>query len=727
MTHLFVLVGASVAALGLSAHTADSTRVNVLGEAQVVSNRATSTTPIAYANLGKAAIERVNKGQDIPFLLSTLPSVVVTSDAGNGIGYTGIRVRGTDATRINVTGNGIPMNDPESHSLFWVNMGDFASSLNDLQLQRGVGTSTMGAGAFGASINMVTERAGILPAVSLNTSGGSYNTAKGTLKLSSGLLNNHWAFDARLSRIVSDGYRDRATARLASYFTQAAYLNVRTTFKLIAFGGQEETYHAWDGISREQLVSHRTYNPNGEIRAGKKVIGFYDRQIDHYFQQHVQALFDHRPSDHWNLSAALQYTRGKGYYEEYKNARKLKDYALVPFTLNGIRQERSDLVRRKYLDNHFFGGIASLRYHRDAWDVSFGGGANYYTNDHYGRVIWVKDYVGNLRPDHEYYRNNGEKFDGNTYLRANYAVTSSLHLYADLQHRFIDYKIEGTSDKKAKHDTHEQFSFFNPKIGIVRTLAKQHRLYASVSIARREPTRNNYEESFSDHAPRAERLIDYEAGYSYESRRFTAGVNLYWMHYKDQFVPNGRYNDIGEAVLENVPSSHRAGVELTAAWQPHPRWTWEGNLTLSNNRIDNYVAYLYDEDGKEYERRVGKTTIAFSPSLTFNHRLAYHHQRWEASLTSQYVGRQYLDNLEMQENALDPYFVTHLNASYTFPLRGTKGMSLGATIYNLFNERYETNGYSMTSIDKASGKLVSDPRFYPMAGINFMVDLGVKF
>ncbi|RRD80200.1 TonB-dependent receptor [Alloprevotella sp. OH1205_COT-284] len=723
----FVLAGCCAAATAVSAQGVDTIRVNILGEAQVVTNRATKKSPIAYSNLDKAALERINHGQDIPFLLSTLPSVVATSDAGTGIGYTNIRVRGTDGTRINITNNGIPLNDPESHVFYWVDVPDFASSLQDIQLQRGVGTSTNGAGAFGASINMLTDKASLLPYASVNASYGSFNTTKNTLKVGTGRLNHRWAFDARVSYLASDGYRDRSSAQMGSYFTQGTYFNGGTMLKLIAYGGKEKTYHAWDGISREQLSTHRTYNPNGLI--DKKLNLFYDDQNDIYFQQHAQALLTQKLSPAWSLSAALHYTYGEGYYEEYKKNRKLTEYGLASYTLDAIEQKKSDLIRRKHLQNHFYGGLFSLNYKEGAWDVTGGAGLNNFENDHFGNVLWVKNYVGNLRPNHEYYRNKGEKLDGNVYLRAHYAVLPTVNLFADVQYRFIDYRINGTSDKRPVLDIDKKFHFFNPKFGGVWNIRPDHRVYASFSVARREPTRNSYQESYSpDHSPKSERLFDYEAGYTYTGRTFEAAVNGYWMQYKNQFVLNGRYNEIGEAVVENVADSHRAGIELSGAWLPCPFFRWDANLTLSANRIKDYTAYLYDGDYNEYTHHIGDTDISFSPSTTFNNRFTFNHGGFSASLTSQYVGRQYLDNMKMRENSLDAYFVSHLNASYTFCFRGVKEMTVGATVYNLFNEKYETNGYSQTYMaDPATRTLGSDPRFYPMAGTNFLVNIGVKF
>lgn len=725
MNKTLIGVGLWSAALSVSAQRADSIRVSRLDEAHVVTNRATRHTPLAFSNLDKKAIERVNFGLDIPFVLSSLPSVVTTSDAGNGIGYTSIRVRGTVGERINVTNNGIPLNDPEAHTFYWVDTPDLISSVNDLQLQRGVGTSTNGAAAFGASINMTTDRAGALPYAAVNSSFGSYATTKNTVKAGTGLLADHWAFDTRLSYLASDGYRDRATARLGSYFFQGAYLTEGTTLKLLLFGGREKTYHAWDGISREQLRTNRTYNPNGAIGETGK---FYDNQIDYYFQQHAQLLLNQRLADHLNLSAALHYTYGNGYYEEYKNAKKLANFGLVPFTVDGKLQEKSDLIRRKELEGNFGGVIASLNYKKGALDLTGGIGINYFRNDHFGNVLWVKNYVGELLPNHKYYDNTGKKSDGNAYLRADYAVLPTLHLFGDVQYRHLGYTIKGTSDKKAVHDTDVKFDFLNPKFGATWDVAPGSQAYASVSVAHREPTRNNYEESFSDHAPRAERLVDYEVGYRYAGKNFEASAGFYWMQYKDQFVLNGRINEIGEATSENVKDSHRAGIELTGAWTPCSFFRWEANATFSQNRIKDYVGYLPDENWKKSFRQPTKrhTAISFSPSTILNNRFVFDYRGFTASLTTQYVSRQYLDNFEIRDNSLDAYCVSHLSAAYAFRLRGVKEITVGATVYNLFNAKYETNGYSQSYVT-GKGDIANDPRFYPMAGTNFLVNVGLKF
>ena len=733
----------------------DSLKLINLQEVQIISTRATSRTPVAFTDIKKDQITKQNFGLDIPFLLTSIPSILTTSDAGTGVGYTSIRVRGTDGTRINITSNGIPLNDAESHSIYWVNMPDFASSLEDMQVQRGVGTSTNGAGAFGASINMRTQGIPSRAYAEFAGSYGSYNTHKETVKVGSGLINNHFAFDARISNIQSDGYRDRASSDLKSYFIQAGYYGESSTLKFITFGGKEETYHAWDGISRDMLKSNRRYNPNGAIKDDNnnegKVIGFYNDQLDNYRQTHYQLLFDHTLSPAWNMNIALHYTDGFGYYEEYKNGRTLKEYGLTPFTVDGVTYKKANLVREKLVDSHFGGGIFSFNYKSDKVDGSIGGGLNHYTNDHYGRVSWVKNYMGQLNPDHEYYRNEGKKTDGNIYAKANYGLGSGVSLYADLQYRYINYQINGNNDKwdwtadperLQRLDIDENFHFFNPKAGIFWEINKNHHAYASFAIAQKEPTRNNYTDGLLVKFPTSEKLFDYELGYSYRNSWFTAGVNLYYMDYKDQLVLNGKLNEIGEPMAENVKSSYRTGIELTAGVKITDYLRWDVNATLSKNRIKNYTEYVsdYDESWEalytQTERHLGNTTIAFSPSFMAGSLINFDLKGWHASLQSQYVGRQYLDNAGNKENSLDKYFVSHLHASYTFKLRMMKSITVGSSIYNLFNEKYETNGYSQTAAvyttDAEGNKtgnpqIVNDPRFYPMAGINVLMNVTLRF
>lgn len=728
----------------------DSLKVINLQEVQVISTRANSKTPVAYTNISKEEIKKQNFGLDLPFLLTVTPSVLTTSDAGAGIGYTSIRVRGTDASRINITANGIPMNDAESHSIFWVNTPDLASSLEDMQIQRGAGTSTNGAGAFGASINLRTAGIPSKPYAEVSGSYGSFNTHKETIRVGSGLIGRHWAFDARLSNIQSDGYRDRATSDLKSYFFQGGYYGENTTLKFITFGGNEKTYHAWDGISREQLKTDRTYNPNGEIKEDDKIIGFYDDQTDNYRQTHYQLIFNHIISTSWDLNIALHYTDGFGYYQEYKDMRTLKEYGLESFYLPGNSKEQTetDLVRQKFVDSGFGGGIFSVDYKDERVTASLGGGINHYSNDHYGKVIWVKNYTSPLLPNHEYYRNNGSKTDGNIYAKANYEITGGLHAYADLQYRYIRYKIKGSNDKwdwtaeparLQQLGVDEDFSFFNPKAGLFWQINSNQSAYASFAVAQKEPTRNNYTDGLFTELPRPEKMLDYELGYTFRNNRFTAGINLYYMDYTDQLVLNGRVNDIGEAMAENVKDSYRMGIELTVGMRITDWLRWDLNGTWSKNRIKNYIGYVsdYDENWKamytQTAIQAGDTPISFSPSFMGNSLIGINYKGISASLQSQYVSRQYLDNFGTEENSLDPYFVSHLSLAYSFKLPSIKEITIGATIYNLFNAQYETNGYSLdAAIYKGGDKtqklaLSYDPRFYPMAGTNVLAHITFRF
>lgn len=761
-TNLMILAAALLAGCTttFAQQTAESdTALNVsLNEVEVLATRAGGNTPVVFTNVTKEQIEVVNTGKDIPFLLSTTPGVLTTSDAGAGVGYTSIRVRGTDATRINIMANDIPMNDAESHSIYWVNTPDLASSLQDIQIQRGVGTSANGAGAFGASINLRTQSFSPIPYAQFDGSYGSFKTNKETVRLGTGLMGGHWAVDARLSHIGSDGYRDRATSELNGYYAQAGWFSGASSVRLIVFGGKEDTYHAWDGISRDELTTNRTYNPNGEIKRDGKVIGFYDDQKDFYRQTHFQLLGEHSFTSQWKLNVGLHYTDGYGYYQEYKNARTLKEYLLEPFTISQVGDDgvvtvqtvkKSSLVRRKIVDSGFGGGVFSLRYEGERVNATLGGGYNRYSNDHYGRVIWVENYTNQLDPDHEYYRNKGKKNDFNIYLRGNYVIWRGLSAYADFQYRHIGYTITGNNDKwdwtaSPEHmqvlNIDEKFDFFNPKVGLNWQINDNNRIYTSITVAHKEPTRNNYTDGLFLEHPRAERLTDWELGYVFKNNALNLGVNAYYMKYKDQLVLNGKLNEIGEAMAENVPESYRMGLELMAGYQFTPWLRWDVNATLSRNKIKDYVGYVSDYDADTWDDmwtqtaiECGTTTIAFSPSMIGNSVIAVDYKGFTAQLQSQWVSRQYLDNFERKDDSLDAYFVNHLHLSYAFSLPHVKRIIVGVSIYNLFNEKYETNGYSMTAAlykggDKANGyTLISDPRFYPMAGTNLLAHLSLCF
>ena len=681
----------------------DSTQVS-LQEVEIMSTRATETTPVAFTNIGKEKLSKLNTGVDLPYIISTTPSAIATSDAGAGIGYTSLRIRGTDATRINVTANGIPVNDSESHNVFWVNMPDLASSIKDIQIQRGVGTSTNGAGAFGASINIKTSDFNTQPYAEFSGSAGSFGTHKETLRAGTGIIADRWALDLRLSNIGSNGYIERARARMNSYYMQGAYYGNNTTVRLISYSGMENTYHAWNYASKEEMNEYgRRYNSCGYMFTDENgKAHYYDDQTDNYIQHNVQLLADHHFNDALSLNIGLHYTKGDGYYQEYKDERSLAEYALPGFYIDGNMVEESDLIRKKAMDNHFGGGVFSLTYKNRRINATLGGGANRYVGKHFGHVLWVKNYIGSLTPNHEYYRNNGAKNDMNIYVKADYNVARGLNVYADLQYRHIGYTIKGNNDKWNYNDNalqalniNEKFDFFNPKAGISWLINRHNRIFASASMAHKEPTRNNYTDGKLHEHPKAERLIDYELGYSFAKGIFNAGANLYFMDYKDQLVLTGELNEIGEPLSANIPKSYRAGIELTAGVKLECGFSWNANATFSHNRIKDFTEVLYDDYTYEkWEIHHNDTPIAFSPAIIAGNTFAYEWRGIEASLQSQYVSKQYMSNFGIEEHLLDAYFVTNLRLAYSFKLKGVKNITVGATIYNLFNEEYENNGYA---------------------------------
>jgi len=761
---LFLLLLLSPVISGFSQTAVGDSLKNVpLQEVEIVSVRATAQTPVTYSNLDKETIRSVNFGQDIPFLLMLTPSVVTTSDAGTGIGYTGFRVRGTDANRINVTVNGVPLNDSESHGVFWVNMPDFASSLEDLQVQRGVGTSTNGAGAFGASVNMKTERIPLQPYSELNGGYGAFNTSKATFKTGSGVIDGHWAFDARLSSIRSAGFIDRASVDLKSYFAQGACFYDRTMVKFVTFGGKEKTYHAWDGVpdyilfpSDASEKANRTYNPSGYM--GDDALGnplYYPNQTDNYEQTHYQLSLLQVLNPYLKFHVSLHYTKGFGYYEEYKINRSLKEYGLQPFELNGATVKKSDLVRQKYLDNGFGGIVFSVDYKRNKGDFSLGGSANRYDGHHFGQVIWVKNYAGDqsFNPALEYYRSKGEKSDINIYVRGNYSLTKNLNVYGDLQVRRIGYTIKGKNDvwdwftgEMQDLNVKENFNFFNPKAGLHYQLNPENRLYGSIAVAHREPDRNNYTDAEKNEFPKPERLTDYELGYQFNHKIWAFSLNLYYMNYRNQLVLTGKVNDIGEPVTSNVPDSYRTGIELVAGIRPVPCLEWNGNLTLSRNKIKNYTEYVtvYDGDGNQEANQqadyYGTTNIAFSPAIVANSLFTFKYRSFTAGLQSNYVGKQYLDNTgrtdanqtqsRKKERSIDAYFVNNLRLGYDFQGRNWKGLSVYLSINNLFNEKYESNGWLWSCYYRqADGSLTpyTEKSYFPQAGIHVMTNVSVRF
>lgn len=700
----------------------DSDTTVVLRQIEVVANRATDKTPVAFTNITKAQLESYNDGRDIPYLLRMTPSVITTSDAGAGMGYTSMRVRGTDGSRINITANGIPINNSESHNVYWVNMPDLASSLRDVQIQRGAGTSVNGAGAFGASVNMLTDAPSHQAYAELSGAYGMYNTNRETLRVGTGLLGDHWSFDARISHLGSDGYIERASSKLWSYFTQAAYQNKGTMLRLIVFGGKEETYMAWDYASKDDMAKYgRRYNPCGEYTDSEGNRAYYKDQKDNYTQHHFQLHLSQILNDKWRMNAALHYTDDLGYYNQYKTRRNLAEYGLDNFTnAEGETVSKSDLVRLKYNDNGFGGGLANFNYENGRWNITFGGAANYFHGKHYGQVAWVRNYVGPINPLQEYYHNTGKKFDSNVYARANYDISREFSAFADLQYRHIHYTIDGGSDNYDWNtggpmalDIDRRWDFFNPKVGI-NYRQGSHRAFASWSVAHKEPVRDNFTDGDPSHRPEAERLFDYELGYVFDSRLVSVGANLYFMDYKDQLVVTGQLSDTGNPLSVNTPDSYRMGIELQGSLRPCKWFDWDINATLSRNRIKNFTEYIYeDEWTNPIAIDCGDTPIAFSPDFVLNNSFNFHVAGFEARLASHYVGKQYMNNARSEDTVLDSYFVSDLHLGYTFRnFHGCKRLHLGFSIYNLFNEKYFNNGYCGAGYTKVDGK----PEIYRYAG-----------
>ena len=755
MKKLLFLVMALIGTMAVYATEMDTLKNVELQNVQVVAIRASRKTPIAFTNMNKEQLKAVNYGQDVPYLLSLTPSVTMTSDAGNGIGYTSLRIRGTDPSRINITANGIPMNDAESSTVFWVNMGDFASSVQSMQIQRGVGTSTNGAGAFGATLNMQTENIGIEPFIGLDLSGGSYYSHKQTLRFGTGLISEHWGIQGRLSNIGSKGYLDRASTKLNSYLLQAGYFGDNTMVKFITFNGMEETYHAWNYTSKyEQSLYGRTYNSCGEYNDAEGNTRYYDNQTDNYHQQNYQLIWNQRLTQELNLNAALHYTRGDGYYEEYKRKRTLFEYDLD----KQMTGAKSDLVRQKKMANDFYGVVASLVYNNQQnLQAALGGGWNKYDGDHYGLVTWVKSPVDALLPDHKYYDDKTKKTDFNIYGKVTYEFLRGLNAYVDLQYRHVGLKMDGPTDeidwkvnKRIVYGMKESYNFFNPKVGLNYDITPNHKVFVSYAIAHKEPTRNNFQNSLNAELemPKAERLNDLEVGYKYQSKVFTAGANFYWMDYKDQFVLTGEIDQIGEAITRNMPKSYRLGIELETAVKPVDWFRWDVNATWSKNQVKGITVQLADKSVAD----LGNQPLAFSPDWIANNIFTFNYKGLKASIQSQYVSDQYLTNtgfksyktLDDNEKPtevsmmLDGHFTTNIDLSYNFklPKYGIKDVTVGVTLYNLFSAEYDNNGWAAPCYIKENGRVVAtgwgtsdqyEAGFAPSAPFNMMGHLSINF
>ncbi|MBN1985468.1 MAG: TonB-dependent receptor [Prolixibacteraceae bacterium] len=711
-------------------------------EILISATRAKEKTPMTFSNVTQEELESKNLGQDIPYLLQLSPSFVTSSDAGAGVGYTNFRIRGTDLNRINVSIDGIPISEAESHGTWFVDIPDLASSLENVQIQRGVGTSANGAAAFGATIDLQTNTLQKDAYAEYKTAAGSFNTFKNTVSAGSGLINGTFTFDARLSKVSSDGFVDRAFSDLKSFFVSGGYYSENTILKLNIFSGLEETYQSWWGVPSVRLkndtegmqryADHWLYTPEQTeemIRSDSRTYNYYtyENQIDHYQQDYYHLHFSHKMNEKLHLNAAIHYRHGRGYYENYEPDEDFADYRLNYPVVGADTVFSTDLVNRKWLDNHFYGFVYALNYHGRSSDFTLGGGWNTYDGDHFGNVIWGQ-YLGEVKPNYEWYRSKGLKKDFNVYAKYNAQVAKGLYLFADMQYRKIDYSIDGIDDDLRDITQNHDFHFFNPKFGLWFEPASNQKLYISFAVAHREPNRANYVDAEpGGKQPVHETLHDWEMGYSYQSSDFTASANLYYMNYKDQLVLTGEINDVGAGIMVNVDKSYRAGLELQSGWKIARRLLWNANATFSQNKINNFTEYVDDWDnGGQQAFDLGTTDLAFSPNISANSQLIFTPAKnFNISFVSSYVGKQYIDNTSSNERALDAYFVNNLKMDLAFKARLFDEIVLHFMVNNLLNEEYESNAWVYSYI--FGGERFAMDGYFPQAGTHFMAGIDFKF
>ncbi|WP_372768032.1 TonB-dependent receptor [Lutibacter sp.] len=684
-----------------------------LEEILVSAVRVKATSPVTHSNVTKEDLEKRNLGQDIPILLNYLPSVVTTSDAGAGVGYTGIRVRGSDATRVNITINGIPYNDAESQGTYWVNMPDFTSSTESLQLQRGVGTSTNGSGAFGASLNLLTDAISENPYGEISSSFGSYNTKKHTVKFSTGKINDHIEFAGRLSKIDSDGYIDRAWSDLKSYFLQASYVDDNTLLKALTFGGHEKTYQAWYGVTKDEMETlGRTYNPY-----------FYENEIDNYKQDHYQLHWNEKLSENWSTNVGLNYTKGSGYFEQFKEGENFADYLLTPITLGGETIDQTDLIRRRWLDNDFYVVNANATYKNDDVEFIFGTSYSNYKGNHFGEIIWA-EFASNSEIRDHYYESNTKKNDVNIFGKLTYNLNDSWTLFTDLQGRFVKFDTEGLTSDRTPINVDDNYSFFNPKAGLTFEANTNNSFYLSYAKANREPNRNDFENGIFT----SEKLNDFELGWRIKNESIKINSNIYYMFYKDQLVLTGAIDDTGSPIRATSGKSYRLGLEIDAQIKFADKFSIQPNIAISSNKN---VDFLTSWNGELVD--LGNTDIAFSPNLIIGNSFVFQpNDKMQFSLLSKYVGEQYMGNIDNANSKLESYFVNDFNVSYEIkPKKIVKSIVLNVLVNNIFNIEYISNGYYYTYDDTWSNPnqstTLDGAGYYPQATRNFLVGATFKF
>ena len=691
----------------------------MLREAEIAGVRTDDRAPFAQSTLTREEIVRTNTGVDLPVMLDLQPSVVTTTDAGAGIGYTGLRIRGSDATRINVTLNGVPINDAESQAVFWVNMPDLATTLEDVQVQRGVGTSTNGPGAFGASINMRTTTIQREAFGELQAFGGSFNTRRIAARFGTGIINDRFSLDGRLSSIQSDGYVDPSWSDLKSYYLQGAWVGEKRSLRFITMSGKEVTYQAWEGVAPEILDTNRTFNPYT-----------YDNQVDDYQQTHYQLLFDQKIGADATLNLTLFRVQGQGFFEQYREDDDLADYGILSI-FNGDTIEGSDLVRRRWLDNVMHGTNITYDQRFGSHRLILGGSYSDYRGDHFGEVIWHRFADADIR--HRYYFNDARKTDGNLFAKLSYGVNDRIDVFGDLQLRQVHHDFLGFNNDLENLTQQAEWTFFNPKAGLTWKPHDGGKVYASVALGNREPSRRDLVESSPVSRPTPEQMMDYEAGYERRSGRLSFGLNLYYMDYKDQLVLTGELNDVGYALRMNVPESYRAGVELTWAARIAKRLTWRGNTTLSRNVVRNFTEFVDDWDTSEQIAiEYSETQLAFSPSVIASSELIYRfvdkpdRMTGEIAFISKYVGEQFLDNTESTDRMLDPYMYHDVRVNFSLLRTGRmKSIDFNLTLRNIFSELYESNGWVYSFYyEGVRNEMIG---LYPQAPFNFLGGVTVRF
>ena len=709
MKNLFLFLTLLVLSVSVNAQQEkqqDTTKTQQLDEVLVKAVRVDADSPITHSNVSKAEIEKRNLGQDVPILLNYLPSVVTTSDAGAGIGYTGIRVRGTDATRVNVTINGIPYNDPESQGTFWVNLGDIASSTESIQLQRGVGTSTNGSGAFGASLNLLTDVFSEEASAEISNSFGSYNTRKHTVKLSTGLLNDHFEFSGRLSKIDSDGYIDRAFTDLKSYFLQGIYKDENTLIKALTFGNVERTYQAWYGLTKEELEEDRRQNPYT-----------YDNETDNYWQDHYQLHWNQRYNNNWSTNLGLNYTKGKGYFEQYKEEEAAADFS-------NLIEDDSDVIVRRWLDSDFYVLNANVVYKKDALEVISGISYSSFTNDHFGEVIWGSDLAPNTQIRDRYYDGDATKNDFSVFSKATFKLAPKFTGFVDLQGRFVSYKTNGINSDLNEFVTDADFSFFNPKLGLTYKSSEKNSYYVSYARANREPNRDDFKAGVTEN----ETLNDIELGWRYANNKVNVNTNLYYMFYQNQLVLTGELDDVGSPIRATSGESYRLGLEVDANIAFNSKFSTSLNVAVSQNKNQDFTTSL---DGEFVN--LGDTNISFSPELVIGNAINFMPTKnLQISFLSKYVGEQYMGNIDSENSKLDSYFVNDLNVNYQIkPNKLFKSIVFSGLVNNVFNKKYVSNGYYGTYDDTWSvpgqTTTLDYAGYYPQATINFLLGMTLKF